>query len=282
MEDPQRPDNLAYIFMIGYVTTILQSACIMFTKLAILALYARVFGMLHHDKLFTWGVYFLTGFVLLLGVGSIIEFILQCIPAPVFWNRIYLLFPGKPADGPTEGYCMDQVLHVTIPIVLDLVSEILIMLLPSRILWNLQLPWKKKIGLMATFGLGIFVCATNIVRITYYAKMENGGDIAWDDIDAFVWTLVQMCIAIVAASIPPCAPLLKGCLGRTGKTTRQYGSDIPLSSSGGRSRWEKSRDLVSTKSLGISRTDEYRVDGESMENLRYPNDIEARSGRSSN
>jgi hypothetical protein len=97
---------------------------------------------------------------------------------------------------------MDQVTHVIVPVTLDLVSEIAIMLLPSRLLWNLRLPLKEKIGLTATFGLGIFVSATNVVRIIYYARIIDGGNLAWDDIDALIWTFVCMCLAVVCASIP--------------------------------------------------------------------------------
>jgi hypothetical protein len=116
---------------------------------------------------------------------------------------------GKRTYGPTDGYCMDQVTHVVVPVTLDLVSEIAIMLLPSRLLWNLRLPLKEKIGLTATFGLGIFLSATNVVRIIYYARIIDGGNLAWDDIDALIWTFVCMCLAVVCASIPPCAPLFR-------------------------------------------------------------------------
>ncbi|KAF2642240.1 hypothetical protein P280DRAFT_467634 [Massarina eburnea CBS 473.64] len=227
LQDPDAPDNLANIFMFGYIQITIQAACIMFTKLAILALYVRLFGMMGRDTLFTWGVYTLFAFTILLGIGSVIEFILQCIPAPVFWNRVYLLFPQKPAPGPTVGYCMPNPYYTIIPSILDLVSELAILLLPSKILWHLQLPLRKKIGLAVTFGLGTFVTLMNIIRIYYYSRITVGGDIAWDNIDAMIWTMVQMALAIVCACIPPAAPLLRFCLGdRESTVRRRYGSRL--------------------------------------------------------
>lgn len=98
--------------------------------------------MLHRDMCFIYGVYVCAAMCIFLGVGSTLVFILQCIPAPVFWNRIYLMFTGVPANGPAEGYCMDHVIYVVVPVALDPVMEIAIMLLPDRLLWNLQLPLK--------------------------------------------------------------------------------------------------------------------------------------------
>ncbi|KAF2258895.1 hypothetical protein CC78DRAFT_422200, partial [Lojkania enalia] len=210
LEDPEPPRKLADIFKYAYIQTILQAASIMCTKLAILTLYARVFGLRHHDRFFTYGLYICITFTSLLGVGTTIEFITQCVPPPVFWNRVYLLFPGGAVpNGLTEGYCMDQLTHLVVPVSLDLANEIAILVLPAKVLWSLRLPWKKKLALTITFGLGIFVTITNIVRINIYAKIVNGGDIAWDDIDAFIWTVVQLSVGIICACIPACAPLLK-------------------------------------------------------------------------
>ncbi|PSN67737.1 hypothetical protein BS50DRAFT_522471 [Corynespora cassiicola Philippines] len=263
MEDNTAPDDLATIFMYGYITSILQAPGIMCIKLALLAFYARVFGLLHHDRFFTRGLYACFVICVLLGIGTTIEFIVQCIPAQVFWNRIYLMFPGGHTDGPTSGYCMDQVSHVTVPVVLDLVTEIMIMILPAKILWNLQLPTRKKVGLAILFGLGIFVCATNIVRIKYYASMINGGDLAWDDIDAFIWTNVQMTVGIVCASIPACTPFLRLCYGRRDKSSSSSQPAIPLEnrSKALSNRWSKSHDKLSSHEF---LTDPRDCDGERM------------------
>jgi hypothetical protein len=243
----------------------------MFTKLAIIALYARIFGLIHHDRFFRYGIYVCAAFSMLLGIMEILVFVLQCIPPEVFWNRIYLLFPVGHPKGRTEGYCMDQVSHVVAPIALDLVSEVAIMLLPARILWKLRLPRKKKIGLSITFGLGIFVTVTNIVRINIYAKMVNGGDIAWDDIDAFVWTIVQMSIAVICASIPPCAPLLRLFSRNNNRAGRSHLSDsVPLSdrTNTQSNRWAKPRSKISFhQAFDVSYSDRKTSDGESVQEL---------------
>ncbi|CAI6337898.1 unnamed protein product [Periconia digitata] len=220
-EDPLPPDNLANIFKVGkppyftvqtpktavnvskfgYVQITIQAACLMFVKLAILSLYVRLFGMMRRDKLFTWGVYILFTFSVLLGVGSVIEFICNV--------------SRRMCSGIEYTSCSRRG-----PRVAEQKVTVAIMLLPARILWGLQLPMRKKIGLGFTFRLGIFVSVTNVVRVSYYAKITVGGDIAWDNIDAMLWTIVQMCFAIVAACIPPSAPLLRVCMGSRENTMR--------------------------------------------------------------
>jgi hypothetical protein len=129
-----------------------------------------------------------------------------------------------------------------------------------------MLPPKKEIGLAVTFGLGIFVSATNIVRVVYYARIIDGGDLAWDDIDAFIWNIVCVCFAVVWASMLLCAPLLKVWSRRT-QSEHGYGGSVPLTDRSG--NVSKQSALVAGNrepagGLVISRNDEWIVDSESV------------------
>jgi hypothetical protein len=84
------------------------------------ALYARLFGLRHHDPFIACSFYASVVFNVLVRISSTLVFILQCILSPVLWKHIYLLFTVGRTDGPTESYCMDRVTQVVIPVILGL------------------------------------------------------------------------------------------------------------------------------------------------------------------
>ena len=178
----------------------------MFLKLAILVFYRRAFTM--RNKAFRLSIMIVGAFSIVLGVAQTIEFILACIPASLFWERVYLAL-GEAPPHPLSGYCMPQTIHLTIPLILDLVSEVAILVLPAIALWDLQLPIRKKFGLFFAFSLGFFVTAISIVRLVQAYKLKNDGDLTWNDADSYLWQTLQVAFGVACACVPAMAPLYR-------------------------------------------------------------------------
>ena len=66
---------------------------------------------------------------------------LRCIPVDSYWTE-----PGE------ESHCvnMDQLNEATT--YMNLITDIIIYILPAKLLWSLQLPRKQK------WGLGVILC----------------------------------------------------------------------------------------------------------------------------
>ena len=73
--------------------------------------------------------------------------LLVCQPLEFNWNSTI------------EGHCGNRTTALEAVGILNLITDFFIFLLPMPVLWGLQLPVGKKIGLTATFGIGI-VCVT--------------------------------------------------------------------------------------------------------------------------
>jgi hypothetical protein len=204
----------------GYVITILQSVALMTTKLSILIFYRRVFTTRH--KAFKVALYLVATFSLILGIASSTEFIVRCVPPQLFWERVYLILGGTPPN-PLDGWCMPQTLHLVIPLIADLVSEIAILILPVIGLWQVQLPMRKKMGLFFAFSLGIFVTAISIIRLIYAYQIENAGDLSWDNADTFIWTVVQVSFGVTCASVPAMAPIYRLFRSKHRSSSAKYG-----------------------------------------------------------
>ena len=183
----------------------------MFVKLSILSFYHRIFTA--RKRIFKLSLIIVGTYVILVGVGSTIEFIVQCLPIPYFWVGRAYLAAAIPPPSPSllRGWCMPQVLHLAIPLFAGLVSDITILILPALGLWNLQLAREKKFGVYFALSLGIFACGIEIVRIYYCFQTNNndGADITWTNAGSLIWSGVEPSVAVVCACIPASAPLLQ-------------------------------------------------------------------------
>lgn len=88
-------------------------------------------------------------------IGTQIGNLIICRPIDSFWNR------AKP------GKCLNFNVMFLATGVVDTVLDIMILLLPVRMAFTLQLPKKTKIAVAGIFALGGFVVITNIIRIKY-------------------------------------------------------------------------------------------------------------------
>jgi hypothetical protein len=67
----------------------------------------------------------------------------SCSPREKLWNPII------------EGKCIDRHAYQVASAVMNMGSEMLIMLLPQRVIWTLSLTRKQRLGLSMVFALGI-------------------------------------------------------------------------------------------------------------------------------
>ena len=231
----------------------------MFVKLSILSFYHRIFTA--RRRIFKYALVIVGTYVILVGVGSTVEFIVQCLPIPYFWVGRTYLATGKtpPSLSLLDGWCMPQVLHLAVPLLAGLVSDITVLILPAIGLWNLQLAREKKFGVYFALSLGIFACGIEIVRIYYCYQTNNkeGADITWTNSGSIIWTGVELSVAVVCACIPASAPLLQ--------RIRNAENDRNQSPYGGSRKgqlWPRSRLYT------ISHNDRARNDNDSLKGLK--------------
>ena len=189
-----------------------QGLGLLSSKLSILFFFRRVFTTRKrpfHIALVVVGTY-----SILVGVGSTIEFAVQCLPVSFFWERAYAV-TGITPPHPLSGWCMPQDVHIAIPLIANLVSDLFILVLPAIGLWGLQMQKAKKIGIFVAFSVGLFVCIIECVRIYYAFKTNNSGDETWDNAGVLLWTAVESCVSVMCACISAMAPLLKHAHGKS-------------------------------------------------------------------
>ncbi|KFA75720.1 hypothetical protein S40288_04958 [Stachybotrys chartarum IBT 40288] len=129
----------------------------------------------------------------------------QCRPLAFTWD------PAVPGGEciPTANLRFAAFFNSSVSALTDLVFA----LLPVPMMWKVQLKWKVKVAVATLLSLGVFVTAAAIVKITFLGDYGQHGDFLYDSSDLTIWTTIEICTAILAASIPCLKPLFKALLG---------------------------------------------------------------------
>lgn len=122
-----------------FIIQVLYKIIMTLTKVAILLLYLRIFGV--HTK-FRWACIILMAFTIMAGIAFTTPTIWQCSPIKGFWDRS---IPHK---------CIGNHAWRTIYSVLNIVTDFLIFFLPIQQIIRLQLVLRDKIAMIFIFSIG--------------------------------------------------------------------------------------------------------------------------------
>ncbi|KAL3455726.1 hypothetical protein BJX64DRAFT_297339 [Aspergillus heterothallicus] len=180
------------------------------TKISILLLYLRIFPV-RWLVVSSWAT---MAVIVMWAIATILAGCLICRPFAFNWDQT---IPG--------GKCGNQVTSFTVTGVINLVTDVIVLVLPMPSLFKLQMAMYKKVTLIAVFGLGVVTCVISALRISVLSTMDFA-DITYTMPKANIFSGIEPCLAVILASVPMMRPLL----GRTGTTPNATGR-TPVSSS---------------------------------------------------
>ncbi|KAL4783836.1 hypothetical protein BJX76DRAFT_368090 [Aspergillus varians] len=185
------------------------------TKVSILFLYIRIFPV----RWLNWSSWATISVIVAWAMATILAGCLICRPFAFNWD------PSIPG-----GKCGNQVTSFTVTGVINLLTDVVVLVLPMPSLSRLQMAMYKKVTLIAVFGLGIVTCIISALRISTLADM-NFADITYTIPRANIFSGMEPCLAVILASVPMMRPLL----GRTNSTpnasdqTPRHSKSLPKS-----------------------------------------------------
>ncbi|KAJ2998600.1 hypothetical protein NUW58_g272 [Xylaria curta] len=182
---------------------ILWAFSMTFVRLSILTLYIYIFSS---HKRFRLACYLMMIISLLWDTGDTLTVFLLCRPLAYNWDKVNV-----------AGVCGNLDAAYLAVHASNFAIDTSIALLPTPVLWNLQIPLKKKIGITAIFALGALVCAISIARIALYQLIVEYGqnDFTWSGTTLYIFTGVEPLIACTIS----CLPLLRPVGGRITSST---------------------------------------------------------------
>jgi hypothetical protein len=164
----------------------------MIIKANILLQYIRIFVPQGLRNFTFWTAYALILLNVLFYTIFVFLNIFACQPRRKFWDQT--------VEG---GHCLDWPVVLAVGNVVTLISDIMIWLLPQRVIFSLQLDTSRKIGLSLLFTIGIFACLCSGIRLHYQiVLLKDMYDITFIVSKICFWGTCQLTAGFLVACLP--------------------------------------------------------------------------------
>ncbi|KAL9613858.1 MAG: hypothetical protein Q9204_008868 [Flavoplaca sp. TL-2023a] len=172
----------------AWVNEILYSPVISIIKTVILLQYIRIFAPNRSiDPLLFFTSWTLIILTILWNFACFWVSIFACSPVEKFWNTLI-----------TDGKCLNFALNILLTCLFNIITDTLILVLPSRAVWRLQIPIKKKSAITSLFAIGLTACIANAMIILYVSRQDGTtADISYNVAWMGLWAYAEIGLGII-------------------------------------------------------------------------------------
>ncbi|GKZ37263.1 hypothetical protein AbraIFM66950_008720, partial [Aspergillus brasiliensis] len=174
------------------------------TKLSFFCLWKRVFSTHPVHRLCT----FLIGAVTVWMIAFILATILQC------GSHVSLIWSSEAADEGSSCASRNRGILLTVYTITDLITNILITVIPIPVIMGLNMWIGRKIGMMGLYVVGIYITAISIARtyFTIVVSYNNNSSSSSNDDESrssfmhgfsllALWAVIEVNVGILAACV---------------------------------------------------------------------------------
>ncbi|KAI8957750.1 hypothetical protein F5Y11DRAFT_338465 [Daldinia sp. FL1419] len=194
-------EDVTELLKLLYFSQIVFDLGITFAKSSVLLFYYRVFSSRSRNFKIAYGITF--GLVLAFILFKLPAQIVACVPPEKYWH--------PEMDGKCENDYTNFGLLLA-GLLLDVITDLMILLLPMPILWRLQMSKKKTLGLILAFATGYSTWVTSLGRLASYISTKKhlgDPDISWYQLPELSWSLAEISVSVLSICIPSWFYLLK-------------------------------------------------------------------------
>ncbi|KAA6415518.1 MAG: hypothetical protein FRX48_00233 [Lasallia pustulata] len=164
-------------------------------KLSILLLYLK---LLAPGMKLRFAVYGILAFVALYTIGLELAVLFACHPI----IKLYHYY--------TPGRCdVDLVAHALTQGSLNIVSDLLIIIVPIPMVWSMQMSKQHKIGVVALFGTGLVVTALSMYRLHTLVRLNSSLDVTINQWETTIISLIEINLTLIASCMPSFKPFIR-------------------------------------------------------------------------
>ncbi|KAK0734681.1 hypothetical protein B0T26DRAFT_670942 [Lasiosphaeria miniovina] len=121
-----------------------------------------------------------------------------------------------------EGMCLDTTKLFVGNSIINIISDIMILALPTHEVWRLQVPRPQKLAIWGVFILGFLRFGSAVVMTCIRLKSLINLVDGQADFTPWIWTLAEPTVGLVTASLPTMRPLLRFVFGMTFSGRRHH------------------------------------------------------------
>ncbi|KXJ91813.1 hypothetical protein Micbo1qcDRAFT_233206 [Microdochium bolleyi] len=230
--DMIRPGYLILIYGCCY------SAVLPLIKTAILLDWCRIFVPGDRSRnAFWWGCILLSVLQCLWGLICIVLLNMQCVPHNAIWE-FYV---------PSKCYSLPKVMLSSASV--QVITDIAMVLLPQRMIWKLQMSWKRKAGISFIFGIGVAGSISACLRLAQTITFAQEADTMYFIGPLLFWACAEMTCGFLIFSVPSMPRIFKTVFSmpiKSGDTAKPLPTDYyrarrkwakPSTAATGGSRW---------------------------------------------
>ncbi|KAI4247214.1 MAG: hypothetical protein L6R40_001557 [Gallowayella cf. fulva] len=212
----------------AWVNEIVYSPVISIVKTVILLQYIRIFAPERIvDPLLYFASWTLIVLIISWNFACFWVSIFICSPIEKFWNTLI-----------TDGKCLDFALNILLTCLFNIITDVLILVLPSRAVWRLRIPTKRKYAIVSNSHAHHSACIANAMVILYVSRQSGAeADISYNVAWMGLWAYAEIGLGLIVI----CTLSLPKFIEVKGKKLRLFLSSItrPFSSRSG--SWDKLR-----------------------------------------
>ncbi|MCJ1398115.1 hypothetical protein MMC11_001312 [Xylographa trunciseda] len=173
-----------------FASLFLYALAITAAKISVLLLYRRIFS----QGRFQHAIYIVGSLCLLWFTIVVFVTFFQCHPVAFAW------------DHTSQGTCINlQAMYYGFTIS-NMALDVVVAVMPVKLIWQLQLPLRQRILLLAIMLLGIIVLAASAGRIGSVPLLALS-DVSATITMPFLYTIIEPAFAIICACLPTYRPL---------------------------------------------------------------------------
>ncbi|WXC46438.1 hypothetical protein QX201_006137 [Fusarium graminearum] len=101
-----------------------------------------------------------------------------------------------------SGKCADNAVVYIIIAVVNIISDLILFVIPIPMIAQLKMPLGQRIGVAIMLGIATITVATSIIRMIYLPALLGALDIPWVAAPANVWSIAEANLFIVCGSMP--------------------------------------------------------------------------------
>ncbi|ATY63951.1 integral membrane [Cordyceps militaris] len=253
-------DYLMRFSQTTFAAQVLYALALGCTKMSITWMIKRIF----FDGSHAWIPYCLMALNFCWMMQTILTGALFCRPIALNW------------DQDTRGSCGNRKAMFSAVSIVDIITDILIIALPAKMLWGIQTRRTYKVAIACMFGAGLVTIACTAVRL-YSVFTLDFSELTYNPVSISITCMVQSGVAIIVAS----APLLRPAFDRTvdslsysfGRGSRKSRASKERLSRRKGSTHAKNSTCASSLSKNAKGPSGFKQLTESEENLRWELDV---------
>ncbi|KAM6478564.1 GPCR, PTH11-type [Trichoderma sp. SZMC 28011] len=248
-----------------FAAQVLYALALGFTKNSLVCMLKRIF----FTQNYAWIAYLVLSLNVAWMAQTILTGILICRPITMNW------------DPTARGHCGNQTYAFAAVSIVDIVTDLTILILPLRLVANLQMRKPYKVALMCVFGFGLITVVFTAIRL-YFVFNLDFTDISFSSLPLTIIGVIQLCVANMVCSAPLLRPVLDRTVGKwlslsignsSRETPRNGSAPVNRLISGDSSNTGLRKNIHSRSRLASGRGKDFERITESEENLRWELDV---------